>query len=99
MLPNRLSPPAGGLEGPSLPSSHSHSPPVFAKHTNHQSHAAAGLAPADSPFFPPEAVIRRVHSEGVVLLGGGRALLMQVAHPRVAAGVAEHSSFRDGKRK
>jgi uncharacterized protein (DUF2236 family) len=29
----------------------------------------------------------------VLLLGGGRALLMQLAHPSVAAGVAEHSDF------
>ena len=29
-----------------------------------------------------------------MLLGGGRALLMQLAHPAVATGVAEHSSFR-----
>jgi uncharacterized protein (DUF2236 family) len=29
------------------------------------------------------------------LLGGGRALLLQVAHPLVAAGVAEHSGFRE----
>jgi uncharacterized protein (DUF2236 family) len=36
---------------------------------------------------------RRVHSEGILLLGGPRALLMQVAHPSVARGVAEHSSF------
>jgi uncharacterized protein (DUF2236 family) len=50
------------------------------------------------PFFPEDAAIRRVHREGVVLLGGGRALLMQVAHPAVAKGVAEHSSFRQGKR-
>ena len=27
-------------------------------------------------------------------MGGGRALLMQLAHPGVAAGVAEHSDFR-----
>jgi uncharacterized protein (DUF2236 family) len=31
----------------------------------------------------------------VLLLGGGRALLMQVAHPDVAKGVAEHSRFRE----
>lgn len=37
---------------------------------------------------------RRVHREGVLLLGGGRALLMQIAHPLVAKGVAEHSNFR-----
>lgn len=40
-------------------------------------------------------MIRRVDGEGVLLLGGGRALLMQLAHPSVAAGVAEHSDFAD----
>src|SRR5262245_593185 len=39
-------------------------------------------------------MIRRVHSEAIVLLGGGRALLLQLAHPAVAAAVAEHSSFQ-----
>lgn len=40
-------------------------------------------------------MIRRVDGEGVLLLGGGRALLMQLAHPSVAAGVADHSDFTD----
>lgn len=40
-------------------------------------------------------MVRRIHSEGVLLLGGGRALLMQIAHPDVARGVAEHSRFRE----
>ena len=44
-------------------------------------------------MFPADAVIRRVDSELVLLLGGGRALLMQLAHPMVARGVAEHSDF------
>jgi uncharacterized protein (DUF2236 family) len=43
--------------------------------------------------FPDDAVIRRVGGEGFLLLGGGRALLMQLAHPHVAAGVADHSGF------
>ena len=30
----------------------------------------------------------------VLLLGGGRALLMQIAHPKIAAGVAAHSHFQ-----
>jgi uncharacterized protein (DUF2236 family) len=30
-----------------------------------------------------------------LLLAGGRALLMQLAHPKVAAGVAEHSRFQE----
>jgi len=44
--------------------------------------------------FDDASPIRLVHIEGVLLLGGGRALLMQLAHPSVAQGVAEHSGFR-----
>jgi len=36
----------------------------------------------------------KVNREAAVLLGGGRALLLQLAHPAVAAGVDEHSDFR-----
>jgi uncharacterized protein (DUF2236 family) len=42
----------------------------------------------------PGSVSWRVNREAALLLGGGRALLMQVAHPKVAAGVAEHSDFQ-----
>lgn len=49
---------------------------------------------AHDGLYPPDAVIRRVSAEGVLLLGGGRALLMQLAHPSVAEGVASHSDFR-----
>ncbi len=35
-----------------------------------------------------------VNREMALLLGGGRALLMQLAHPAVAAAVDEHSDFR-----
>jgi uncharacterized protein (DUF2236 family) len=35
----------------------------------------------------------RVNRERVLLVGGQRALVMQLAHPLVAAGVAEHSDF------
>ena len=48
-----------------------------------------------APFFPPDSVIRRVDGEWALLLGGGRALLMQLAHPLVAKGVAEHSDFKN----
>lgn len=34
-----------------------------------------------------------VNRERVLLVGGQRALIMQLAHPLVAAGVAEHSDF------
>ena len=45
------------------------------------------------PMFHERSAIRRVNGESVLLLGGGRALLLQVAHPLVAAGVADHSTF------
>lgn len=49
---------------------------------------------APDALAPPGSVSARVVSESVLLLGGPRALLMQLAHPAVAAGVAEHSGFR-----
>ncbi len=46
-------------------------------------------------WFPPESVIRRVGNSPLTpLLGGGPAVLLQVAHPLVAAGVVEHSDYR-----
>jgi uncharacterized protein (DUF2236 family) len=41
-------------------------------------------------------ISHRINAERVVLLGWSRAILLQLAHPLVAAGVADHSSFRDG---
>jgi uncharacterized protein (DUF2236 family) len=52
------------------------------------------VAPTVDSLFPPDAMVRKVHGEGVLLAGGGRALLLQIAHPAIAAGVAEHSSFQ-----
>ncbi len=49
---------------------------------------------SDRGLFGPESVTWRVSRESVLLLGGGRALLLQVAHPSVAAGVAQHSHYR-----
>lgn len=45
-------------------------------------------------FYEDDSITRRINRENVLLLGGGRALLMQLAHPKVAAGVDEHSDFR-----
>ena len=50
---------------------------------------------SDTGLFGPDSLTWRVNREGALLLGGGRALLLQVAHPLVAAGVAEHSNFRE----
>jgi uncharacterized protein (DUF2236 family) len=44
-------------------------------------------------LFGPETLTWRVNRELVLLLGGGRALLLQVAHPLVAAGVLQHSDY------
>src|SRR5690348_6708483 len=49
---------------------------------------------APEGLYPEGSITRRVNREPALLLGGGRALLMQLAHPKVAAGVAEHSDFR-----
>ncbi len=50
--------------------------------------AAAG-GPAG--IFGPDSVIWRVDREAAVFLGAGRALLLQLAHPGVAAAIAQHS--------
>jgi uncharacterized protein (DUF2236 family) len=49
--------------------------------------------PGDPGIFEPDSVPWRVNGETIMLLGGPRALLMQIAHPAVAAGVADHSDF------
>src|SRR5262249_62019018 len=70
-------------------------------------HATPGLAPAEVArlrrahgrragdlsrgLFTPLSITWRVHREAAVLLGGGRALLLPVAHPPVPAGVAAPS--------
>jgi uncharacterized protein (DUF2236 family) len=51
-------------------------------------------ADARAGYFTPNDTVWRVGRELALMLGGGRALLLQVAHPLVAAGVAEHSDYR-----
>lgn len=50
---------------------------------------------SDHGLFGPKSVTWRVNRESVLMLGGGRALLLQVAHPGVGAGVAQHSRYRE----
>ena len=46
-------------------------------------------------FYGPRSEAWRLNREAMLLLGAGpRALLLQIAHPLVAAGVADHSDFR-----
>jgi len=45
-------------------------------------------------YFGPDTVTWQIYREPVFVLGGVRALLLQVAHPAVADGVAHFSSFQ-----
>ncbi len=45
-------------------------------------------------FFEPGSISWRIDREVAVLAGGTCALLLQLAHPAVAAGVAQHSDFQ-----
>ena len=47
---------------------------------------------------PASDVSRRINAERLLLLAWIRAILLQFAHPLIAAGVADHSSFRGGPR-
>ncbi|MRX44890.1 oxygenase MpaB family protein [Agromyces kandeliae] len=42
-----------------------------------------------------QAVLRRHAADATLMAGGAAAILLQLADPRVAAGVARHSRFRD----
>lgn len=48
----------------------------------------------DPGLFGPSSITWRLTRESALLLGGPRALLLQLAHPLVAAGVYEHSDFQ-----
>jgi uncharacterized protein (DUF2236 family) len=50
--------------------------------------AAAGPV---AGVFGPASLTWRIDREAAIFLGAGRALLLQLAHPWVAAGIAEHS--------
>lgn len=52
-----------------------------------RAHAAGPVA----GLFGPGSVTWRIDREAVIFLGAGRALLLQLAHPWVAAAIAEHS--------
>lgn len=58
---------------------------------------AAGVDNADDlrGLYGPDSEAWALNREAMLLLGAGpRALLLQLAHPAVAAGVADHSDFR-----
>ncbi len=56
--------------------------------------SAAIIAAPGARWFPDDAVIRRVHADAAMFVGGLRALLLQSLHPLAMAGVADHSDYR-----
>ena len=44
-------------------------------------------------YFGNDSITWRIGKESILMLGGARAVLMQLAHPLVAIGVSEHSSY------
>jgi uncharacterized protein (DUF2236 family) len=49
----------------------------------------------DRGLFGPDSMTWPVVGDAAVFVGGIRALIVQAAHPEVAAGVAEHSRYRE----
>jgi uncharacterized protein (DUF2236 family) len=46
-------------------------------------------------FFGPQSLVWQVNQELALHIAGPRALLLQLAHPMVAQGVADHSNFKE----
>jgi uncharacterized protein (DUF2236 family) len=57
-------------------------------------HLGKDITPG-SGFFSPDSVLWRVSREPALLLAGMRALLLQIAHPKIAQAVADHSRYRE----
>ncbi|MEE2785785.1 MAG: oxygenase MpaB family protein [Myxococcota bacterium] len=62
-----------------------------------ETHLAALFNDGDATvgLFGPESMLWTIGRESVVVLGGGRAALLQLAHPFIAHAVKEHSSLLD----
>jgi uncharacterized protein (DUF2236 family) len=60
----------------------------------HRAAVRARLLEAAALRADPGSVTWKVNREVIVIAGWGRAILLQLAHPLVAAGVSDHSSFR-----
>lgn len=60
----------------------------------HRAAVRARLLRSDHVRAGPDSATWKVNREMIVVAGWGRAILLQLAHPAVAAGVHHHSSFR-----
>ena len=62
---------------------------------NDQTRGEEPVKRSDTALFPPDSMIWRVHGDVVsMMVGGVSALLLQMLHPAVLAGVWDHSNFR-----
>ena len=50
--------------------------------------------PGAEGWFDEDSIIRRVHADSSMFIGGLRALLLQSLHPLAMAGVADHSDYQ-----
>ena len=60
----------------------------------HRAAVRARLLRSEHARAGPESITWKINREVIVVAGWGRAILLQLAHPAVAAGVHHHSSFR-----
>ena len=60
----------------------------------HREAVRARLLRSEHMRAGPESITWKINREVIVVAGWGRAILLQLAHPAVAAGVHGHSSFR-----
>ncbi len=56
---------------------------------------AASVSDPRAGVFGPASRVWTLNREAVIFLGGGRAALLQLAHPAVAQAIAEHSRTRE----
>jgi uncharacterized protein (DUF2236 family) len=57
--------------------------------------SSRSLNPRDDRLFDISGINWQVNRERILILGAARSLLMQIAHPLIAAAVDRHSGFRE----
>ena len=60
----------------------------------HRAAVRARLLQSDHERAGPDSITWKINREMIVVASWGRAILLQLAHPAVAAGVHDHSAFR-----
>jgi len=64
----------------------------------HREAVRARLLRSDHVRAGPESITWKINREVIMVAGWGRAILLQLAHPAVAAGVHNHTTFRGSLR-